>query len=107
MGSYRSVHRMINSQTYTRHRLFLGHTDQTFKFAYTDARHDHRSPQSMTIIYMVPVGRCHSTDAISVDYVSPILGVNTSMEFKANEERLVPIESARAIWNMLSSAGWT
>ena len=107
MGSYRSVHRMINSQTYTRHRLFLGHTDQTFKFAYTTARHDHRSPPSMSIIYMVPVGRCHSTDAISVDYVSPILGVNTSLEFKANEERLVPIESARAIWNMLSSAGWT
>jgi hypothetical protein len=92
---------MTSTNYYTLHRLFQGHTDQTFKFAYAD------HSKFMRVTYMVPVHRCHSTDAICVDFVDPRDGGNNSTEFKANEELFMQIENARAMWEMLSSAGWT
>jgi len=90
---------MTSTNYHTLHRLYLGHTDQTFKFAH--AEHSH----FMRVTYMVPATRCHSTDAIGVDFVRG--AVSVAMEFKANEEIFMQIECARGIWEMLRENGWT
>ncbi len=89
----------MNHQTYRLHRLYLGHTDQAFKFAHAE------HTQFMRVTYQVPVARCHSTDAICVDFVRG--AVSVAMEFKANEEIFMQIECARGMWEMLRENGWT
>lgn len=92
--------RAMNHQTYRLHRLYLGHTNQAFKFAHAE------HTQFMRVTYQVPEHRCHSTDSLCVDYLDPRDGLNNATEFKANEEIFMSIDCARAIWNMLHANGW-